>query len=121
MTLDESGIVCYNETNFKERVIFLADLIIAFPIFVVILIFILSATIQFLRSRKSSVNPSVRRSHDGYNREVDEIHITSDAASERQRRLDQLKSLYEAGMMGKEEYWERRESVEADYRGENRY
>lgn len=99
----------------------MADFVIVFPVLLMILIVGISATIQFLRSRKSSVNPSVRRSHDGYNREVDEIHITSDAASERQRRLDQLKSLYEAGMMEKEEYWERRESVEADYRGENRY
>lgn len=99
----------------------MADFVIVFPVLLMILIVGISATIQFLRSRKNSVNPSVRRSHDGYNREVDEIHITSDAASERQRRLDQLKSLYEAGMMEKEEYWERRESVEADYRGQNRY
>ena len=31
-----------------------------------------------------------------YNREVDAIHITTDAATERRRRLDQLKSLYDA-------------------------
>ena len=31
--------------------------------------------------------------------------------------LEKLKSLYEAGMMEKDEYLERVESVEADYRG----
>lgn len=51
-----------------------------------------------------------------YNRQVHQMH-TKDAASERRHRLDQLKSLYEAGMMEKDEYIERVESVEADYRG----
>ena len=51
-----------------------------------------------------------------YNRQVHQMH-TKDAASERKHRLDQLKSLYEAGMMEKDEYLERVESVEADYRG----
>ena len=39
-----------------------------------------------------------------------------DAVSERKHRLDQLKSLYEAGMMERDEYNERVEAVEADYR-----
>ena len=51
-----------------------------------------------------------------YNRQVHQMH-TKDAASERKHRLDQLKSLYEAGMMEKEEYLERVAGVEADYRG----
>ena len=51
-----------------------------------------------------------------YNRQVHQMH-TKDAASERKHRLDQLKSLYQAGMMEKDEYLERVESVEADYRG----
>ena len=51
-----------------------------------------------------------------YNRQVHQMH-TKDAASERRHRLDQLKSLYEAGMMEKDEYYERVEAVEADYRG----
>ena len=51
-----------------------------------------------------------------YSRQVHQMH-TKDAASERKHRLDQLKSLYEAGMMEKDEYLERVESVEADYRG----
>ena len=100
---------------------FVADFLIVVPVLLMILIAGVSAAVQYSRSRKNSDAPSVRRSHNGYNREVDAIHITSDAASERQRRLDQLKSLYEAGMMEKEEYWERREGVEADYRGQNRY
>lgn len=57
-----------------------------------------------------------------YNREVDSIHITTDAATERRRRLDQLKSLYEAGMMERNEYDERCADVEADFaRGNARY
>ncbi len=50
-----------------------------------------------------------------YTRQVHQIHI-KDAAGERKHRLDQLKSLYEAGMMERDEYFERIESVEADYR-----
>ena len=50
-----------------------------------------------------------------YDREVDAIHITSDAESERHRRLDQLKSLYEAGMMESEEYYERKQEIEDDF------
>ena len=98
----------------------MADFILLFPVLAVILITGITAAVQYFHSQKNSATPSVHRSHDGYNREVDAIHITSDAAGERQRRLDQLKSLYEAGMMEKEEYWERREAVEADYRGQNR-
>ena len=57
-----------------------------------------------------------------YNREVDSIHITTDAATERRRRLDQLKSLYDAGMMKRDEYDERCAEVEADFsRGNARY
>ena len=44
------------------------------------------------------------------------MHV-KDAAGERKHRLDQLKSLYEAGMMERDEYNERVEAVEADYRG----
>ncbi|MBR5309496.1 MAG: hypothetical protein IKU42_00015 [Oscillospiraceae bacterium] len=51
-----------------------------------------------------------------YDRNVHHMH-TKDAATERRHRLDQLKSLYEAGMMEKDEYYERVEAVETDYRG----
>lgn len=50
-----------------------------------------------------------------YTRQVHHIHI-KDAAGERKHRLDQLKSLYDAGMMERDEYFERIESVESDYR-----
>ena len=62
-------------------------------------------------------NTAQKQSKDArYDRQVHQMH-TKDAASERKHRLDQLKSLYEAGMMEKDEYLERVESVEADYRG----
>lgn len=51
-----------------------------------------------------------------YSRQVHQMHV-KDAAGERKHRLDQLKSLYQAGMMEKDEYMERVEAVEADYRG----
>jgi len=51
-----------------------------------------------------------------YSRQVHQMHI-KDAEGERKHRLDQLKSLYQAGMMEKDEYLERIEAVEADYRG----
>ena len=51
-----------------------------------------------------------------YSRQVHQMHV-KDAAGERKHRLDQLKSLYQAGMMEKDEYLERVEAVEADYRG----
>ena len=51
-----------------------------------------------------------------YSRQVHQMHV-KDAEGERRHRLDQLKSLYQAGMMEKDEYLERVEAVEADYRG----
>ena len=87
--------------------------------FIIFLIIFFIGTGLFTSVRsffKKTETPAKKKERSGYQREVDAIHITSDAATERQRRLDQLKSLYEAGMMEKDEYWERRESVEADYR-----
>ena len=51
-----------------------------------------------------------------YNRQVHQMHA-KDAASERKHYLDQLKSLYEAGMMERDEYNERVEALETEYRG----
>lgn len=51
-----------------------------------------------------------------YNRQVHQMHA-KDAVSERKHYLDQLKSLYEAGMMERDEYNERVEAIEAEYRG----
>ncbi len=52
--------------------------------------------------------------HATFGRQVDAMHI-KDANAERAHRLDQLKSLYEAGMMERDEYEERVACVEADY------
>ncbi len=52
--------------------------------------------------------------HASFGRQVDEMHI-KDANAERRHRLDQLKSLYESGMMERDEYEERVECVEMDY------
>ena len=52
-----------------------------------------------------------------YTRTASSIHKTKTAEEERLHYLDQLKSLYEAGMMERDEYNERVAAVEADYRG----
>ena len=95
-------------------------LFILVPIF--FLIFFGSAIVavvsKFKGSSDTQKNSAQSRS---FNREVDSIHITSDAATERRRRLDQLKSLYDAGMMEKAEYLERCEGVEADFNRGTRY
>lgn len=71
---------------------------------------------------KSALNGPQSGKGRTYNREVDSIHITTDAATERRRRLDQLKSLYDAGMMEQDEFDERCADVEADFaRGNTRY
>ncbi len=93
------------------------DFVFLFPIIVLVLAFFAAGVLPFVKTfNKKEEKPARRKDRSGYQREIDKIHITSDAATERQRRLDQLKSLYEAGMMERDEYWERRESVEADYR-----
>lgn len=62
-------------------------------------------------------SPAKKHTNDArYNRQVHQMHI-KDAGTERQHRLDQLKSLYDAGMMERDEYEERVAGVEADYMG----
>ncbi len=88
---------------------------------------ILMVTVPVISELKNKAAGSVKPKQQSgkgrtYNREVDSIHITTDAATERRRRLDQLKSLYEAGMMERDEYDERCADVEADFaRGSTRY
>ena len=95
----------------------MSDFVFFFPIIVLVIAFVVAGAIPTVRAfLKEEKIPLQKKDRSGYQREVDAIHITSDAATERQRRLDQLKSLYEAGMMERDEYWERRENVEADYR-----
>ncbi len=88
-------------------------------ILIMIVCFVLVPVIAKIKSEMDGSKTVSKKTDSGkprdYHREVDAIHITTDAASERQRRLDQLKSLYECGMMERYEYQERCASVEADY------
>lgn len=101
------------------------DLIFMF-IPVIIVVGILMVAVPIVSELKNKASGNQKKTQPGrnrsFNREVDSIHITTDAATERRRRLDQLKSLYEAGMMEREEYEERCADVEADFsRGSIRY
>lgn len=102
------------------------DLIFMFmPILVVVGILFVAVPIV-AEIKNKTAGGGKQRTQNGknraYNREVDSIHITTDAVTERRRRLDQLKSLYEAGMMERDEYDERCADVEADFsRGTIRY
>lgn len=100
------------------------DIFFFFPIVIVLIVcFVVVPVVARARAERggqSSPNNSQRSKNASYNREVDSIHITSDAATERRRRLDQLQSLYESGMMEKDEYLERCASVEEDFRGKYR-
>lgn len=103
----------------KELILIFMPMIIVFGIFFV--------AVPVVRELKNKVAGAGKpQQHGGknrtYNREVDSIHITTDAATERRRRLDQLKSLYDAGMMERDEYDERCAEVEVDFsRGNARY
>lgn len=100
-------------------------------VFMVVPLFVIAAIVMAVlpvvtEIKKQSGKGTPNRSQNGknrtYNREVDSIHITTDAATERRRRLDQLKSLYDAGMMEQDEFNERCADVEADFaRGSTRY
>ena len=94
------------------------DLFMFFPIIIIAIIgFFAAPLIKMFTGVFGESNTAQKQSKDArYDRQVHQMH-TKDASSERKHRLDQLKSLYEAGMMEKDEYLERVESVEADYRG----
>lgn len=96
----------------------MADLFMFFPIIIIAIIgFFAVPLIKMFTGVFGESNTAQKQSKDArYDRQVHQMH-TKDASSERKHRLDQLKSLYEAGMMEKDEYLERVESVEADYRG----
>lgn len=102
----------------------MGDLVLFLPVVAVLAVCFVAA---FVVAKAKSEAPgstknqsrAVGKGH-GYSREVDSIHITTDAATERRRRLDQLKSLYDSGMMEKDEYLERCASVEDDFRGNYR-
>ncbi len=96
----------------------MSEIIFFLPV-VVILIFVFVAVPLINMFKNTFGDSSAQKKSTGdakYSRQVHQMHV-KDAAGERKHRLDQLKSLYDAGMMEKDEYNERVEAVEADYRG----
>ena len=94
------------------------DFMIFLPLVVVLIIGFAAAPLinMFKNTFGDSETPKSGSKDAKYSRQVHQMHI-KDAEGERKHRLDQLKSLYQAGMMEKDEYLERIEAVEADYRG----
>ncbi len=92
----------------------MAPLIIIFT--VIVLAFVAVPVLLRELYVKNNKKPLPKNNIRKYDREVDSIHITSDIETERRRRLDQLKSLYEAGMMESDEYYERKQGIEDDFR-----
>ncbi|MBQ5328522.1 MAG: hypothetical protein J6J15_05000 [Oscillospiraceae bacterium] len=97
----------------------MGDIIIFLPIVIIAIFSLIAVPLinMFKNTFGDSFSQTANHSKDAkYSRQVHQMHV-KDAAGERKHRLDQLKSLYEAGMMEKDEYTERVEAVEADYRG----
>ena len=97
------------------------DILIFLPLFVVGLIvyFVAIPLINMFKNTfgDSSAPKGHHRQDTRYTRTASSIHKTKTAEEERIHYLDQLKSLYDAGMMERDEYNERVAAVEADYRG----
>ena len=97
----------------------MGDIIIFLPIVIIAIFSLIAVPLinMFKNTFGDSFSQTANHSKDAkYSRQVHQMHV-KDAAGERKHRLDQLKTLNEAGMMEKDEYLERVESVEADYRG----
>lgn len=97
----------------------MGDIIIFLPIVIIIIFTLIAAPLinMFKNTFGNSSSPTANHPKDAkYSRQVHQMHV-KDAAGERKHRLDQLKSLYEAGMMERDEYNERVEAIEAEYRG----
>ncbi|MBQ7123847.1 MAG: hypothetical protein IJO01_04465 [Oscillospiraceae bacterium] len=94
------------------------DIMIFLPVIIIIIItFVAVPLINMFKNTFGDSEQQKKKPQDArYSRQVHQMHV-KDAAGERQHYLDQLKSLYEAGMMEKEEYNERVAAIEADYRG----
>ena len=94
------------------------NLAIFFPVIIIAVIGFVAVpllkmfTNTFGESSPEQKNPKEEK----YNRQVHQMHA-KDAAAERKHYLDQLKSLYEAGMMERDEYNERVAAIEAEYNG----
>ena len=92
------------------------DIIIFLPVIIIAVIGFVAAPLFKMFTNTFGETQSEKPSADAkYNRQVHQMHA-KDAASERKHYLDQLKSLYEAGMMEKDEYLERIEALENEYR-----
>lgn len=105
----------YGNIIVKRKVgVYMAPLIIIMAV-VFIIVFAVPVVLREFYLKNNTVK-TTQRDIKRYDREVDSIHITSDFETERRRRLDQLKSLYEAGMMESEEYYERKQGIEDDFR-----
>lgn len=90
-----------------------------FPLIIVAGVAFIGAPLfnMFIKTFGNSSSGNKKVQDAKYDRRVDSIHITRDAEAERAHRLEQLRSLYHAGMMERDEYNERVAAVEADYRG----
>jgi len=100
----------------------------ALPIIIVILVVVIRATRPASGQGNGKINPGnlfhtegrdpnlyVRNGEQKYSREVHEIHM-GDRQEVLNFKLDQLKNLYSNGMMERDEYIERRNTIEEDYR-----
>ena len=94
------------------------NIAVFFPVIIVAVIGFVAAPLfkMFTSTFGDSAPEQKQIKEEKYNRQVHQMHA-KDAASERKHYLDQLKSLYEAGMMERDEYYERVEALEAEYRG----
>lgn len=96
----------------------MGEMILFVPILIIAVIsFVAVPLVNMFKNTFGDSSGKPKRTADAeYNRSVHQMHI-KDAAGERKHRLDQLRSLYKAGMMEKDEYLERVAAVENDYRG----
>ena len=94
------------------------NIAVFFPVIIIAVIgFVAAPLLKMFTSTFGDSSPEQKNpKEEKYNRQVHQMHA-KDAAAERKHYLDQLKSLYEAGMMERDEYYERVEALEAEYRG----
>ena len=94
----------------------MGEFIIFLPIVIIVIFTFIAVPLINMFKNTFGESSSPQKNRDTkYDRQVHQMH-EKDAVSERKHRLDQLKSLYEAGMMERDEYNERVEAVDADYR-----
>lgn len=96
----------------------MGDILLFLPIVIVVIIGFVAAPLMkmFANTFGDSEATKTTQKDAKYNRQVHQMHA-KDAVSERKHYLDQLKSLYEAGMMERDEYNERVAAIEAEYNG----